>query len=68
MVFSGHNSSDDIVYRKDFGENGNTIHSFLIDAQGTFYSDSCDVLAMFKFNEYEKKAYVYWYSPEKINI
>lgn len=65
MVFSGHNSSDDIVYRKDFGENGNTIHSFLIDAQGTFYSDSCDVLAMFKFNEYEKKAYVYWYSPEK---
>lgn len=63
MVFSGHNSSDDIIYRQDKGINGNTVHSFLIDAQGSFYSQACDVLAMFKINEARKEAYVYWYSP-----
>ncbi len=63
FVFSGHNSSDDIIYRTDVGENGNTIHSFLIDAQGSFYSESCDVLSIFKFNEAEKEVSVYWYSP-----
>lgn len=63
IVFSGHNSSDDIIYRTDTGENGNTIHSFLIDAQGSFYSDSCDVLSIFKVNEAKKEVSVYWYSP-----
>lgn len=65
IVFSGHNSSDDIIYRKDIGEHGNTIHSFLIDAQGSFDSQSCDVLSIFKINEEQKKAYVYWYSPNE---
>lgn len=63
LVFSGHNSSDDIIYRTDVGECGNTIHSFLIDAQGSFYSQSCDVLSIFKFNEALKEVSVYWYSP-----
>lgn len=65
MVFSGHNSSDDIIYRTDKGLYGNTIHSFLIDAQGSFFTAACDVLAMFKINEYKKEASVYWYSPNE---
>lgn len=63
MVFSGHVSFDDIVMRKDVGIHGNNIYQFLMDAQGSFYNDSCDVLSLIKINENDKKAYFYWYSP-----
>ncbi|MCQ2814916.1 MAG: hypothetical protein MJ227_01280 [Bacilli bacterium] len=66
MVFSGHTSYDDIVYRRDIGIHGNYIHNILIDAQGSLIATPysfCDVLSLFKINEAEKKAYVYWYSP-----
>lgn len=64
MVWSGHCSSDDIIYRVDKGVHGNKIHTFLIDAQGSFFTAPCDVFSYFKINEARKTANVYWYSPE----
>lgn len=66
IVFSGHTSYDDIVYRTDKGIYGNTIHTILIDAQGSLIATPygfCDVQALLKFNEAKKRIYVYWYSP-----
>jgi hypothetical protein len=68
MTLSGHLSFDDVVYRKYYGVHGNAIHQILIDAQGSLVNSTdmfCDVLALMKFNEAEKKVFFYWYSPLK---
>ncbi len=64
MVFSGHNSSDDVVVRTDTGINGNKITSLLIDAQGTMVDGKyLDVMLMMKVNEQTKTMSCCWYSP-----
>ena len=51
MVFSGHVPSDDILMREDVGDYGNTIVSFLIDAQGVLGTGSESILSMIQFDE-----------------
>lgn len=63
MVFSGHESDDDVCYQPLIGENGNVVYNFLIDAQGSFSSNGIDMVFMMKINESQKRAYCYWYCP-----
>jgi hypothetical protein len=66
MAVGGHYCSDDIMYVPSIGDNGNKIHSFLIDNQGTVYGNEGigqDTLALFKVNEAKKTMSVCYYSP-----
>ena len=51
FVFSGHISASDIVYRKDYGDNGNTVYQMLMDFQtmDTKYSRKTGMVAMLYF-------------------
>ena len=66
MAVGGHYSCDDIMYVPSTGINGNKIHSFLVDNQGTMYEDEGigqDAIGIFKVNEAKKIISVYYYSP-----
>ena len=66
MVFSGHHCCDDIVYTPQVGDYGNTVRSFLMDTQNSFYlgKNAIDNLCMVKINERKKTAHFAYYSPE----
>ncbi len=64
MVFSGHLCSDYIVMRQDKGINGNTVTSFLVDAQGAMMTSAMNTLLVIKVNERTKTMYFCYYSPE----
>lgn len=66
MVFSGHHCCDDIVYTPQIGDYGNTVRSFLMDTQNSYYlgKNAIDNLCMIKINERKKVATFAYYSPE----
>ncbi len=53
LVFSGHISASDIIYRKDYGDNGNTVYQMLLDFQtmDAKYSRQTGMIGMFYFSE-----------------
>ena len=52
MVLSGHDPSNNIVWRSDLGDNGNTVAQFLIDPQGLDAKENykTGMVAMFYFS------------------
>ena len=52
MVFSGHISSDNIVYRSDIGDEGNTVYSILVNPQDmdSAYNYQTGMIAMLYFS------------------
>ena len=64
LVFSGHISASDIVYRKDYGDNGNTVYQMLMDFQAmdAKYSRTTGMIAMLYFNAEGDVAYVEYVS------
>ena len=63
MTFSGHLTTDDIIYHESIGDNGNIIMDFLLNAQGLFLNDGLEsLLGLFTFDEKEQKIYQDYYS------
>lgn len=63
LVLSGHDQSQEIVYTKSIGDNGNTVHQLLIDPQNTdFYMGGAAMVAMFYFSEDGNTVTVRYYS------
>lgn len=67
LAVSGHRIYDDILYRYDYGDNGNRILSMLVDGQGTKYNgeNAQDMLLLVHVNEAKKTMNFVYYSPEK---
>ena len=51
MAFCGHVPTDDIFRKELVGENGNTVSSFLIDAQGVMCGGGDSILSMITIDE-----------------
>lgn len=64
MSFSGHICTDDVVMRSDIGDNGNTVRSVLIDAQGSMMTSAMNTLLVVQVNERTKTMHFCYYSPE----
>ncbi len=65
LVLCGHNGTDDVVMRTDYGVNGNKITSVLIDAQVSIYNNETigeDPVLIMKFNESTKSVNCSYYS------
>ncbi|MCQ2742317.1 MAG: metallophosphoesterase [Bacilli bacterium] len=63
MTFSGHLTTDDIVYHESIGDNGNVIMDFLINGQGIILNDGLEsLLGLFTFDEKEQVVYQDYYS------
>ena len=64
LVFSGHIAESDIIYRKDFGDHGNTVYQMLVDFQtmDAKYSRTTGMIAMLYFNAEGDVAYVEYVS------
>ena len=67
LVFSGHISASDIIYRKDYGDNGNTVYQMLMDFQtmDAKYNRETGMIAMLYFNADGSVAYVEYVSAYK---
>ena len=65
MAFCGHVASDDLLIRYDFGVNGNTVTSMLVNLQASLSDRGLgeDVILLIKVNESSKKMSCYYYSP-----
>ena len=70
MVFSGHLSQDDAIFRTDVGDNGNVIYSWLIDQQTSIHDNGVgeDVTFIIKVNEKTKRMCCLLYSPANDGI
>ncbi len=64
MTFSGHLCTDDIVMRGDLGDNGNTVRSVLVDAQGSMLTSAMNTMLVVQVNERKKTMRFCYYSPE----
>ncbi|MBQ2712312.1 MAG: metallophosphoesterase [Clostridia bacterium] len=67
MAVGGHHCYDDIVYRTDYGVNGNKVLGMLVDGQGTKYqgSNAQDMVLLCHVNESDKTINFVYYSPEQ---
>ena len=67
MAMSGHDPYANIAYRKDFGDNGNTVHSMLIDFQSMdlSYAYETGMVAMLYFSADGKRVKVEYVSTYK---
>ncbi len=70
LAVSGHRIYDDIVYRYDYGDNGNRVLSMLVNGQGTKYNgdNAQDMLLLVHVNEKNKTMNYVYYSPEKDKV
>lgn len=71
MVLCGHCFTDDLIIRKDIGDNGNPILTLLVDLQCCNYGgkiswtiNPIDAFLLMKFNEAKKELYLRYYSPK----
>ncbi|MBO4573373.1 MAG: metallophosphoesterase [Clostridia bacterium] len=64
MTFSGHTCTDYVVLRQDTGDNGNTVTSVLVDAQGSMMTSAMNTFLIVKVNESKKTMSFCYYSPE----
>ena len=64
MSFSGHLVTDNVVMRRDTGDNGNVVTSILVNAQGAMMTSGMNTLLIVKVNERTKTMHLCYYSPE----
>ena len=64
MTFSGHIPADYLVGRKDIGDHGNVVTSYLVDLQGAMMTSMMNTLLVIKVKESTKTMHFCYYSPE----
>ncbi len=64
FTFSGHTCTDQVIMRKDTGDNGNTVTQILVNAQGAMYTSGMNTFLIAKVNEKTKTMDLCYYSPE----
>lgn len=63
MVFSGHETSDDILMHQSVTKGGNVVMEFIVDFQGLLINDGLDaLLGLFTFDELNQDLYIDYYS------
>ena len=63
MVVGGHISDDNVLYRKDLGDNGNAVYQFLMDTQLIdAYCNGVGVIAIMNFTEDGEAISIEYYS------
>ena len=64
LIFGGHNGWDWLENKTLIGDNGNIVHTYLVDLQGAMMTSRMNTFLLIKVNEKDKTMSFCYYSPE----